>query len=54
MDKISTKTENKSLQVRKVALANRRKKGIAIVAVCASLFSFAFATGYIGTFLILK
>lgn len=54
MDRNSEPIENKYLQVRKVALIKKHTKRIAIVAICASLFSFAFAAGYIGTFLLLK
>ena len=43
MDRNSEPMENKYLQVRKVALIKKHTKRIAIVAICASLFSFRFS-----------
>ena len=54
MKETSLEKEINALEVRKVAIAKRALKGIAISALCLSFLSFAFAIGYAGTFLLFR
>ncbi len=54
MDKNRTIPQDKALEIRQVALTKKYTKIATITAVCVSLFSFAFAIGYVGTFLLFK
>lgn len=54
MEKTDVVEKNNSLEIRKVAMVKYYVRGMVITTICFSILSLAFATGYIGTFLLFK
>ncbi|MBQ9266838.1 MAG: hypothetical protein IJ217_00905 [Clostridia bacterium] len=54
MNKSNSMEANQALEIRKVAIAKKYTKSIAITIICFSVLSFAFTAGYMGTFLLFK